>query len=103
MIRNDDNVKLGFVGNCVCGGLGAICASILTHPLDLFKVRLQLYGELNKNIGRANILTVLNNIYSNEGGIKAFYNGLSATILRQALYSTSRFGIYEQLKIINNP
>jgi len=30
-----------------------------------------------------------------EQGVLAFYNGLSASILRQMTYSTTRFGVYE--------
>ncbi|CAD6187163.1 unnamed protein product [Caenorhabditis auriculariae] len=36
-------------------------------------------------------------IYKNNG-ILAFYNGLSASVLRQLTYSTTRFGIYETVK-----
>lgn len=31
-------------------------------------------------------------------GFFALYNGLSASLLRQATYSTVRFGVYEELK-----
>ena len=36
-------------------------------------------------------------IVKNEG-IRGLYNGLSASILRQATYSTMRFGTYDKLK-----
>ncbi|KAK5707042.1 Mitochondrial dicarboxylate transporter [Elasticomyces elasticus] len=31
-------------------------------------------------------------------GVKGFYRGLSASLLRQITYSTTRFGVYEELK-----
>lgn len=33
-----------------------------------------------------------------HNGIRGLYNGLSASLLRQITYSTTRFGIYEELK-----
>ncbi|KAL2021520.1 hypothetical protein VTK56DRAFT_7019 [Thermocarpiscus australiensis] len=33
-----------------------------------------------------------------HNGIRGLYNGLSASLLRQLTYSTTRFGIYEELK-----
>jgi dicarboxylate transporter 10 len=33
-----------------------------------------------------------------HSGIRGLYNGLSASLLRQLTYSTTRFGIYEELK-----
>lgn len=36
-------------------------------------------------------------LIKNEG-VASLYNGLSASVLRQLLYSTARFGIYEEVK-----
>jgi solute carrier family 25 (mitochondrial dicarboxylate transporter), member 10 len=33
-----------------------------------------------------------------HNGIRGLYNGLSASLLRQITYSTTRFGIYEEMK-----
>lgn len=33
-----------------------------------------------------------------ESGVKGLYKGLSASLLRQITYSTTRFGVYEELK-----
>ncbi len=35
---------------------------------------------------------------SGANGVRGLYNGLSASLLRQLTYSTTRFGIYEELK-----
>jgi predicted component of type VI protein secretion system len=51
----------------VCGGLAAMSASACTHPLDLFKVRLQLAGELDTNKRRPHIPTVLRYMLRTEG------------------------------------
>jgi hypothetical protein len=56
---------------------------------------------------RVGMLQTLKNVFHNEGfnplyclmeGFFSLYNGLSASLLRQATYSTVRFGVYEELK-----
>ncbi|XP_010546349.1 PREDICTED: mitochondrial uncoupling protein 6-like [Tarenaya hassleriana] len=117
------------------GGIAAIIAGVITHPLDLIKVRMQLHGEfsfsmdpnpnpnlplkpyrpvfaLNSLIGsisllpsftlphappRATPVSVGAHIVTTEGPA-ALFSGVSATVLRQMLYSATRMGIYDFLK-----
>lgn len=65
-------------------------ASALTHPADSVKVRMYLYGQLESNSQPK--LSLVKHIWDREG-VRGFYRGVSATVLRQALYSTSRFGL----------
>ncbi|XP_013780169.1 mitochondrial dicarboxylate carrier-like [Limulus polyphemus] len=74
------------------GGLASTGAACCTHPLDLLKVHLQTQYEGKINIVRSAISIV------REQGVLALYNGLSASLLRQLTYSTTRFGIYEVVK-----
>ncbi|ANZ77351.1 BA75_04354T0 [Komagataella pastoris] len=74
------------------GGAASMFACLFTHPLDLAKVRLQTASQPGQNL-----VTIAIRIISSEGIIGA-YRGLSASLLRQATYSTTRFGIYEALK-----
>jgi len=71
------------------GGLGSAGAACVTHPLDLIKVQLQTTQE-----GKVSIVQLTGNIIRKQG-ISALYNGISASLLRQLTYSTTRFGIYE--------
>ncbi|KAG7209719.1 hypothetical protein KM043_011354 [Ampulex compressa] len=71
------------------GGLASAGAACVTHPLDLLKVHLQTQQE-----GRVSIVKSTVSIIRKEG-ILALYNGLSASLLRQLTYSTTRFGAYE--------
>lgn len=75
------------------GGLASMTAATFTHPLDLLKVILQTPGRTQ----RLPQLTI--NIIKTQG-VLALYNGLTASWLRQATYSTTRFGIYETAKKI---
>lgn len=67
-------------------------AAACTHPLDLAKVRMQ-----TAHAPGANMISTLFNVMKNEG-VFHIYKGLSASLLRQATYSTTRFGVYEFLK-----
>lgn len=71
------------------GGLASSGAACFTHPLDLLKVTLQTQQE-----AKLSIFSLTGKIIR-ERGIFALYNGLSASLLRQITYSTTRFGLYE--------
>ena len=71
------------------GGLASAGAACCTHPLDLLKVHLQTAGKEKTSLIRSTT-----NIIRNQG-VLALYNGLSASLMRQLTYSTTRFGIYD--------
>ncbi|KAJ5688741.1 Mitochondrial dicarboxylate transporter [Penicillium macrosclerotiorum] len=75
------------------GGSASCFAAAVTHPLDLVKVRLQTRAP---DAPRTMIGTFGHIVRNN--GVFGLYSGLSAAMLRQMTYSTTRFGIYEELK-----
>ncbi|KAI9893892.1 MAG: Mitochondrial dicarboxylate transporter [Vezdaea aestivalis] len=91
------------------GGSSSGLAACVTHPLDLVKVRLQTAG---KNGNRSMVGMFLHVLRSD--GFLGLYSGISASLLRQRMpkellsqfcadakvvtYSTTRFGVYEELK-----
>ncbi|KAL5982371.1 Mitochondrial uncoupling protein 5 [Asimina triloba] len=87
------------------GGIASIVVGCSTHPLDLIKVRLQLHREtpaLATTIAtlappRVGPIFVRVRIVRDEG-LRALFSGVSATVLCQTLYSTTRMGLYEILK-----
>ena len=101
------------------GGIASIVAGCSTHPLDLIKVRMQLHGESNQvpnlrssfafpnsNMSvpihmnrpvRTGPISIAVQIVKTDGAA-ALFSGVSATVLRQTLYSTTRMGLYEILK-----
>ncbi|KAI4375596.1 hypothetical protein MLD38_013449 [Melastoma candidum] len=106
---------MGFKG-FVEGGIASIVAGASTHPLDLIKVRMQLSGESPAMAAayslrpaasgvaavtlpppRVGPISMGLRIFEAEGAA-ALFSGVSATILRQTLYSTTRMGLYEALK-----
>jgi len=108
------------------GGIASIIAGCSTHPLDLIKVRMQLQGEnapkpnpvqilrpalafgqtgtTTIHVGstpvpqhRVGLISVGVRLVQQEG-VTSLFSGISATVLRQTLYSTTRMGLYEVLK-----
>ncbi|KAF7732754.1 Mitochondrial dicarboxylate transporter [Apophysomyces ossiformis] len=75
------------------GGAASCIAAIVVHPFDLTKVRLQN----TQGAGNNGMFFTMLKIAKTEGPLQ-LYAGLSASILRQATYSTVRFGGYEKLK-----
>ncbi|KAJ4328363.1 Mitochondrial dicarboxylate transporter [Fusarium piperis] len=75
------------------GGSASCLAVICSHPLDLVKVRLQA-TPLSE---RKNVLETILHIVRNEG-VSGLYRGLSAGLLRQLTYGSTRFAIYESIK-----
>ena len=74
------------------GGLAASGACCFTHPLDLLKVHLQTAG----GTGKLGIVGQTAHIIRSQGAL-AMFNGLSASVLRNLTYSTTRFAIYGNL------
>lgn len=105
------------------GGIASIVAGVATHPLDLIKVRMQLQGEGNPAVHslrpglafqtnthggihapphphaapRVGLVSVGMRIVQQDG-VAAMFSGVSATVLRQTLYSTTRMGLYDIMK-----
>ena len=80
----------------IAGGLGDISACLVSHPLDTVKVRQQLSGELSttaQSQGFRSLIQTTSNIISKEGLI-GVYTGLSASVMRQSIFSTLRHGAF---------
>ena len=71
-------------------------ATCFVQPLDLVKNRMQLSGVGGAKKEYKTSLHALRGIIQKEG-LFALYNGLSAGLLRQATYTTTRLGVYNLL------
>eukprot|EP01132_Coremiostelium_polycephalum_P009881 gene9881-12122_t len=99
----------------IVSGVAGMIASAITHPVDSLKVRMQLQGELEGTGSTAasststsatagtstnkprGTLKMISHIHQTEG-LFTLYKGLSASLLRQATYTTTRFGLYGVIK-----
>ncbi|EXJ76421.1 uncharacterized protein A1O5_00929 [Cladophialophora psammophila CBS 110553] len=78
----------------VNGGLAGMFATACIQPIDMVKVRLQLAGEGVKTGPRPTALGITRDIIA-QGKVLDLYNGLSAGLLRQAVYTTARLGFFD--------
>lgn len=74
------------------GGLAGILAACCTHPLDTLKVQLQTQQRAEYGL-----ISMAAKVIRDDGFL-ALYNGLSASCLRQATYTTTRFAIYGSVR-----
>lgn len=69
-------------------------ATTVIQPIDMVKVRLQLAGEGAKTGPRPSPFQVTRDIIA-SGRVRDLYTGLSAGLLRQAVYTTARLGFFD--------
>ncbi|KAI9492951.1 mitochondrial carrier domain-containing protein [Zychaea mexicana] len=93
------------------GGAASCVATLVSHPFDLTKVRLQTIRKQQQQLQQqplqqyrrrfqpSRMFKIMWSISRTEG-VRALYNGLSASLLRQGTYSTIRFGLYDKFKWI---
>ena len=79
----------------VAGGSAAVIATMCVHPVDLLKTRVQMQ-VVPAGQPRMGSIKMARMIVS-EGGITKLYAGLSAAIMRQAVYGTARLGLHDQI------
>lgn len=77
----------------IIGGTSGAIAICCVQPIDMIKVRLQLYGEGTKGGVRPTPLSVAKDIVA-RGKFLDLYEGLSAGVLRQLVYGTARLGLF---------
>jgi solute carrier family 25 oxoglutarate transporter 11 len=76
------------------GGLAGMTATSVIQPVDMIKVRLQLAGEGVKAGPKPTPISVFRDIVA-QGKVMDLYTGLSAGLLRQAVYTTARLGFFD--------
>ncbi|KAG6031991.1 putative mitochondrial 2-oxoglutarate/malate carrier protein [Claviceps citrina] len=76
------------------GGLSGMVATTVIQPVDMVKVRIQLAGEGSSAGPRATPLSVTRQIIA-SGKVMDLYTGMSAGLLRQAVYTTARLGFFD--------
>ena len=81
------------------GGLAGMVATATVQPIDMIKVRLQLAGEGLATGARATALSVAREVVA-SGRVLDLYTGLSAGLLRQAVYTTARIGFFDTFQNI---
>jgi len=76
------------------GGLAGMTATTIIQPIDMIKVRLQLAGEGISTGPKPTPISITREIIA-SGKAMDLYTGLSAGLLRQAVYTTARLGFFD--------
>ncbi|CAG9331690.1 unnamed protein product [Blepharisma stoltei] len=83
------------VNNFLIGGFAGVIGTIVILPVDYVKVKIQGLAEGHRG-DYEKPLHFAQRILK-EKGIKKFYSGIHPAIHRQAIYSTTRIGLYKTL------
>lgn len=94
MSSSTSNVNLPNYLKFAFGGLSGMSATLFVQPFDLIKNRMQLAGR--NSAARVSFVGTAAAVVRNEG-LLHLYDGLSAGLLRQATYTTTRLGVYNAL------
>ena len=78
------------------GGLSGMVATTVIQPVDMVKVRIQLAGEGTASGPKPSPVAVARQIVA-SGKVLDLYTGLSAGLLRQAVYTTARLGLFDTI------
>ncbi|XP_055951927.1 dicarboxylate carrier SLC25A8-like [Argiope bruennichi] len=93
-LRQEPTVGVKFVS----AGTAACIADMITFPLDVAKVRLQIQGEgVSGAVSKKGMFGMMLNIIQKEGP-KSLYNGLCAGLQRQMCFASVRIGLYDSVK-----
>lgn len=75
----------------ICGLNAGLMASIVTHPMDVIKTRMQIYPKEFSSV----ISTVI--LIMNERGFRGFFSGLLPRMIRRTLVASMAWTVYEGL------
>lgn len=88
------------LGHASSGAAGTVISTLLTYPLDLVNTRLKVQRQLRLDDSLSedecyrSVFDAFVKIYDTEGGIPAFFAGLSADVLKSAVDSFLFFLFY---------
>ncbi|XP_040999779.1 probable mitochondrial adenine nucleotide transporter BTL1 isoform X1 [Juglans microcarpa x Juglans regia] len=87
------NISLSWISPvAVAGAAAGIVSTLVCHPLEVLKDRMTVSREVYPSLSIA-----ISKIYK-DGGIGAFYAGISPTLIGMLPYSTCYYYMYEKLK-----
>ncbi|KAL2830643.1 mitochondrial carrier domain-containing protein [Aspergillus pseudoustus] len=93
--------SLSSVVETIAGFTAGIATTLCLHPLDLIKTRLQVDPTGDSRVGGS--FRVIRQIFRNEGGLVAFYRGLTPNIIGNSSSWALYFLLYGDIKdVIGN-
>ncbi|KAL1963190.1 hypothetical protein VTN77DRAFT_8623 [Rasamsonia byssochlamydoides] len=92
----DKNVPSTSFVETVAGFTAGVISTLCLHPLDLIKTRLQVDRVSPSRLGRS--FRVIREIHRTEGGITAFYRGLTPNLVGNSTSWALYFLLYSEIK-----
>lgn len=95
-----DQATTGIAPKLVAGGLSCMLISGILSPMDVIKVRLQTQAPppaVPKYLGFTHAFRT---ILREEGYRRGLMRGFTASMMREASYSSLRMGLYDMIKIM---
>jgi solute carrier family 25 oxoglutarate transporter 11 len=81
--------------NFLIGGVSGMIATTVIQPIDYIKVQIQVRSEMgNKDLSPFKIAKEI----TAKEGFTTLYKGLDSALLRQAVYTSTRLGIFYNIK-----
>ncbi|CAK4031026.1 mitochondrial carrier [Lecanosticta acicola] len=107
--RDYGGPTLPALGHAIAGGLASALATAVVYPIDTIVTRMQvqkgLKGEKEAHSAASDAdaeykdpIDAARKIYKNEGGLKAFYAGLSSDVVKHIVDSFLFFLAYSMMK-----
>ena len=83
--------------NFVIGGLSGMIATTVIQPIDCVKVQIQVRseGSAGKTLSP---IKIAKEIYAEKKSFRPFYAGLDSALLRQAVYTSVRLGLFYSIQ-----
>ncbi|KAB8069791.1 mitochondrial carrier [Aspergillus leporis] len=94
-MTGQDGISSSFV-ETVAGFTAGIVSTLCLHPLDLVKTRLQVDRSSSSRVGGS--LRIVREIFQNEGGVTAFYRGLTPNLIGNSTSWALYFLCYSNIK-----
>lgn len=88
--------QVPIINDAIAGASAACLASVAGLPFENIKTRLQLTNQLVRSTNNSSFLREAQEIFTHDG-LLGFARGASASLLRQSIYSFTRFGTYSYL------
>ncbi|XP_017780027.1 PREDICTED: uncharacterized protein LOC108565184 [Nicrophorus vespilloides] len=80
----------------LCASLSGVAGTMVCYPLDLLKLNMQVAGEGGAKREHVTTWQFASSIVKRDG-ITGLYTGLTASMLRQSLYTGVRLGIFQTI------
>jgi hypothetical protein len=118
-MSNNDHDHLGV--KLLAGGLSCMLISAILNPMDVIKVALQTQSQLKSLDNHPHPVSeiilhpsrslygnsryhgawhAIQSIYNEQGYGRGLMKGITASMLREAIYSSIRMGLYDSIKVL---